>query len=500
MGAKLLAGAVTGALLLVPASVIVLGTPGPSFRCPAVSSSVGGNGVTVDPAALPAQIGVWNRDQLAIAATVINAAAQAGVDRWTQQLAVAVAMKESSLTNLNHGDAVRNDTIGVFQIGPEHGAYEDRMNPTWATQNFLTRLQAVPGYHSLSPSLAAHKAQRNADPDAYTSMWDDASHVLDGLANITTASSTTNTMAATQATTPTTGSYSLGNVKPVAQKVADALGPQFGITTIYGWRDPGSERYDQAGHPSGLALDFMINDIPHGDATGNQLADYLIANADSIGVRYIIWKQRSWTPARNSWKPMEDRGSPTQNHMDHVHLSLNPDANGVTGTAGDASSLSATTSNCSTTNTNTLTLAGNPGAIGAQGWAAPIGVAPGKRSFGYRMHPVYHVMKLHEGQDYGANCGTPIYATAAGTVTFAGTRGGYGHLITLDHGNGITSRYGHMYGDGLLVKVGDQVSAGQHIANVGNDGTSTACHLHFEIRTNNTPTDPLTWLNQHGVA
>ena len=93
-----------------------------------------------------------------------------------------------------------------------------------------------------------------------------------------------------------------------------------------------------------------------------------------------------------------------------------------------------------------------------------------------------------------------ILAAAAGTVVTAGTASGYGHLITIDHGASTTTRYAHMYAAGMLVRVGQQVTAGQQIARVGSDGTSTACHLHFEVRLGGTAIDPETHLAAQGIT
>lgn len=464
-------------ILLIGGGFMGLLLSRPPISADASGSGCSAPGVSVDTSSLPDSIGVWSKAQLAIAAVVINTVSQRGGDRWLQQTTLATAMKESSLQNIAHGDAVRNDTIGVFQIGPEHGAYEDRMNPAWATGNFLDRLFKVPDYRSLTPTLAAHKAQRNKDPNAYASMWDDAGAVIDGLGAVRTLSSV-----------QTARTYQLGAVKPATQQVANSVGTQFGITTAYGYRAPASEKWDPAGHPAGLAIDFMINDIPDGKSVGDRLASFLITNAQAIGVKYIIWQQRSWTPERGEWKQMEDRGSPTQNHLDHVHLSLDESATGTV-PQGDATACAASSEGDQGTSTPVTS-----------GWAQPILVKPGTRSFGPRMHPVHHVMKMHEGQDFGASCGTPIYAANAGTVTFAGQRGGYGHLIILDHGGGVTTRYGHMYANGLKVSVGQKVTAGQRIADVGSDGTSTACHLHFEVRTAGTAIDPIAFLAGRGVT
>ena len=72
-------------------------------------------------------------------------------------------------------------------------------------------------------------------------------------------------------------------------------------------------------------------------------------------------------------------------------------------------------------------------------------------------------------------------------------------MIEIDHGGGVTTRYGHMYDSGVLVRAGDQVQAGQQIATVGSAGTSTTCHLHFEVRTNGEAIDPVTYLAQYGL-
>lgn len=127
--------------------------------------------------------------------------------------------------------------------------------------------------------------------------------------------------------------------------------------------------------------------------------------------------------------------------------------------------------------------------------------------YGYRLHPTLGYMKLHAGQDYSAPVGTPIYAAAAGTVVTAGMVAGTG-TVTIQHevgGQTWYTSYMHMYEDGIYVKTGDQVTAGQLIAGVGNTGRSTGAHLHFETRTANddadeTTVDPATWLAQYGAV
>lgn len=100
----------------------------------------------------------------------------------------------------------------------------------------------------------------------------------------------------------------------------------------------------------------------------------------------------------------------------------------------------------------------------------------------------------HKGLDIAAKTGTPIYAVADGTVTFSGTMGGYGNLMIIDHGNGITTYYGHC--SRLNKKEGAKVKAGDVIAAVGNTGNSTGSHLHFEIRKNGVYVNPIQYLYQ----
>lgn len=110
--------------------------------------------------------------------------------------------------------------------------------------------------------------------------------------------------------------------------------------------------------------------------------------------------------------------------------------------------------------------------------------------YGYRIHPVYKVKKLHTGIDFSAPIGTPIYATADGTITKVKVRfSGYGKLVEIDHGFGFKTRYAHMHE--FEVKEGQQVKRGQIIGYVGNTGLSTAPHLHYEVIKNNKKINPV---------
>lgn len=110
-------------------------------------------------------------------------------------------------------------------------------------------------------------------------------------------------------------------------------------------------------------------------------------------------------------------------------------------------------------------------------------------SFGSRSDPVTGEPEQHAGLDISADRGTPVHATADGTVEAAGYNGGYGNCILLDHGFGISTRYGHL--SGYAVSTGQVVKRGQVIGYVGSTGHTTGAHLHYEILMNGEPVNPL---------
>lgn len=113
-------------------------------------------------------------------------------------------------------------------------------------------------------------------------------------------------------------------------------------------------------------------------------------------------------------------------------------------------------------------------------------------NFGNRVDPFLGRLALHAGIDFGAETGTRIRSTAAGTVTAAGPAGGYGNMVEIDHGNGVSTRYAHL--SVALVSVGERVKADQVIAKSGSTGRSTGPHLHYEVRLNGQAVDPMRFL------
>ena len=123
--------------------------------------------------------------------------------------------------------------------------------------------------------------------------------------------------------------------------------------------------------------------------------------------------------------------------------------------------------------------------------AAPVN-APITSDFGWRIHPIYGTSRLHAGTDFGVDEGTPVHAADGGVVVEAGWISGYGYTVIIDHGNGISTLYAH--NSDVAVSPGQTVSKGQVVSYSGNTGGSTGPHLHFEVRINGEPTDPMGYL------
>ncbi len=135
-------------------------------------------------------------------------------------------------------------------------------------------------------------------------------------------------------------------------------------------------------------------------------------------------------------------------------------------------------------------------AASTSGWLWPAD-GPLTSRYGYRTHPIYGDRRFHAGIDIGAGYGNPVSASQAGTVVYAGSARGYGTLVLISHGTrdgkDLATGYAHM--SSLLVSEGQTVSRGQTVGRVGNEGNSTGPHLHFEVRLDGDPVDPLDYVS-----
>lgn len=139
---------------------------------------------------------------------------------------------------------------------------------------------------------------------------------------------------------------------------------------------------------------------------------------------------------------------------------------------------------------------GSGKATSASGFIRPVAANPGS-PFGQRFHPILKYWRNHNGNDWGAATGTPIYAAKAGTVMKAGPNGGFGNFVMIGHGDDaqgrfVTTGYAHM--SAVVARVGQRVEQGQLIGYVGSTGLSTTPHLHLEVRLNGSPVNPMLYI------
>ncbi|EPR42444.1 Peptidase M23 [Desulfovibrio sp. X2] len=133
---------------------------------------------------------------------------------------------------------------------------------------------------------------------------------------------------------------------------------------------------------------------------------------------------------------------------------------------------------------NRESLASTPSIWPVEGWITS--------PFGYRTSPFTGTREFHKGLDISCPMGSPIYAPAKGKVAFAGRDSGYGLSITLEHGAGLSTKYGHLHR--LAIKPGQTVSRGELIGYAGTSGRSTGPHLHYEVRLNGVPVNPMRYI------
>lgn len=354
--------AVSGVIvLLIPLLVVIL-VAGSGCDPASASGSDSASGQTVDPDDIPVDnVGPYGKDQLVNAAIIMNAAADADLSKQAQIIGVMTAIGESTLQNVEHGDAAGPDSRGLFQQRAQGwGTEEQRLDPYLAAQAFYgvsdhaeaPGLVDIDGWEHLELTIAINRVQRNADPYHYEPYEDDARDIVAALADVplaqgalgmsvASAGAGADALAGAGRSEVTEADLSVGPVKDHVLQAALVMANVFqsqGLEPgdIGGYRSSGSR--DPNGHPAGLALDFMVPLDDDGKALGDAISQYAIDNADHLNVKYIIWYQRIYHIDRpgSGWQAMDDRGSATQNHLDHPHISFTAEATGNPEDAEDA--------------------------------------------------------------------------------------------------------------------------------------------------------------------
>ncbi|WP_157441885.1 hypothetical protein [Actinoplanes awajinensis] len=299
----------------------------------------------------------FDAGQRASAALIAQVGADRGIPVRGQIIAVATALQESGLRNLNSGD---RDSVGLFQQRPSQGwgSRSQLRNPTYAAGRFYAKLTTVPGWQAMPLTRAAQAVQRSAYPDAYAK-WENAATALvyqrtasSNAASVRGASnSAASVRAASSGAAPVCPDLALGVAEPAprnadsswpAERCSIRPDPTTGAgcitprlqhlvqqTTAAGFPKPSCYRPANHGeHPLGRACDWMMTsggaalgpEKAHGDA----MAAWAVTNADRLGIAYVIWYRTIWTKAQgwhaytNPWGANDPSGW----HTNHVHISV----------------------------------------------------------------------------------------------------------------------------------------------------------------------------------
>jgi endonuclease/exonuclease/phosphatase (EEP) superfamily protein YafD len=392
---------------------------------------------------------------------------------------------ERSLDLPNDGVGSDHGSLGVMQQQwPSWGTMEQLMDPQQSARLFYGALLKVQGWEDLPVTEAAQAVQRSAHPEAYADDETLAQEIYDALS----VGGTTNTpvvdvdpvgevgdggeklllsleeqeecaealgIPVGGLTCPPTGSPAEAGLTPDALLVLRCVEQQFGPHTYAGVGEratnPGSD------HPAGRAVDVMIGDYTSatGIAEGNEIGEWVRANATQLGVKYVIWRAKIWNVGDTDWSPYSHPSGATDDnslHYNHVHVS-------VYGNRGT----------------------GFPTG-GAVVYPVPAGLADTNQDNWGETSDIRS--SWHTGTDFSVPCSTPVLASHAGTVEIDPTQSWAGpQLVKISVGPGqLTTWYAHM--QTVTVKTGDTVTPGQQIGEVGNLGNvsgPTGCHLHFEV-------------------
>lgn len=404
-------------------------------------------------------------------------------DRTLREIKVAlmVAMQESWLRNLNWGDA---DSLGLFQQRPSVGVWgtaEEIMDPVHATNKFYEALEKVKNRDSMSLFELAVEVQR-PDRAAYAKTFDSqgppADAFLEGV--------DPGTDPPYEITPPSEG------CAPVLQNVETAV--QAALSQVgkpYRWEQPVRKEFD--------AGELMQWSYAQAGATLPMTA-----------VEQYKAGPRVTPPTSGSqadWAKELVRGDliywdDLLGSVNHVSMYLGN--NQIVDALGPKKDVIVTTIDWESTfrvihgavrpideSNDDFLLPGE--------WQWPLKNISISSPYGMRYHPYLRIWRLHAGVDFAAPWNTPIYAPHDATVeSITVTREG-GNVLLLNHGGGLRTRYLHLANTNGM-RPGQPVKKGQLVANSGNTGCcSTGPHLHFEVRLNGTPTDPIAYMRQYGL-
>ena len=447
----------------------------------------------VVPGSNPGSTMTLTGEQVSNAAIIIAEGRAAGIPEYGWVIGLAAALQESGIKMLDYGD---RDSVNMFQQRPSSGwgNHAELSDPHLATRAFYgvadhthnPGLTDITGWKQMSVTAAAQAVQRSGYPGAYAKWEATARSIVQQLADGVAPESAEPVVCGTGADEKLgecgpSGSAAEHGLTRDALLTLRCVHGQFPAITTFGGVHPDP----LPDHPSGRAVDFMIDNYQtsSGNAYGWQLAHWLRDHRTELGVSYVIFDAKIWSVARNGEGWRDYRPGYTSHlddssmHRNHVHVTVFGDQ--ATG------------------------FHDNP-AVPAGAWTMPLAAGSYRVGCGFGCYPG------HTGQDFPAPSGTRVYAATDGVVTRstalrdqAGNYVSYGNLIVIKVAGGMELYHAHL--QRRLVQVGDRVRAGQLIAYSGHTGNvrprgEGGAHLHFEIRVDGRPVDPMPILRQKGLT
>lgn len=270
---------------------------------------------------------VLTPEQAESAAIITGVAVRRGLPARAATIALATAYQESGLRNLTYGD---RDSLGLFQQRPSQGwgTAEQVRNPHYAAGKFYDALVKIRNYHRLDVTVAADRVQRSAFPNAYADHEDDARVLASALTGHSKASfSCTVNTASVEAE-----AMGPNGLTPRADAVRRDLVRTFGRVSTGGYRPGGvtSGHMEGSAHYEGRAVDVFVRPISAANTTkGWAMAHYLVARADLLNIRTVIFSDKIWTAGGRSGSGWRDYTPPARagdpailRHLDHVHVDV----------------------------------------------------------------------------------------------------------------------------------------------------------------------------------
>lgn len=398
------------------------------------------------------------------------------------KIALMVAMQESHIRNLAWGD---RDSLGIFQQRPSvkaWGTAEQIMDPIHATNKFYEALERVKNRDSMSLFEVAVKVQVPS-----RSHYARTFHLWDTPATAMLADVSQDSMQPFDVVALDPGcAQILGDAEIAVQAALSHNGK------AYQWASSTSSTkpFDSGGLMQWAYAQAGITLPP--SAAGQQKAGPAVPKPGS--------------GSAEEWKEVLQRGdllywTNFTGATSHVSMYLGNDEMIDAPSSGVVVAVSKVPWNVPLRELSGVTRPINNTEAGGQhsGWQWPLKSVNVTSSYGMRYHPILHVWKLHDGVDFRASTGTPVYAANSGAVTYVGRTKGGGNTITISHAGGIETSYLHLSST-AGTRVGQQVRSGQQIGQAGSTGYSTGPHLHLIVRVNGKTTDPIPYLKQFGLV